>query len=149
MFFGTLFVRTPGYLKHIQQQYSRELQQRLKLSTQSKTEFHKSYKEAGIKVDKETIESDRQAILNNEIEIQPHQNLSLSFMLNMGLFNSKLLQNMNWALIKTDDNYPFIASDNPLNLINPNIILGFYKPGLGTKGSCVFTPISILLFNDG
>lgn len=67
-------------------------------------------------------------------------------MLKMSLPIEAYFLNMHWALIKTNEEYPFITSDNPFFLNNLNISQnGFYKPGLGMPGTCAFIPISSYL----
>ena len=145
-FFSLLIVRTPGYLKHIEQQYSRDLAQQLMITAKNKEYFHQIYKKAGIKESFDIIEKARLSILNGEVSVTLHKNRILDIMLKMSLPIETCFLNMHWALIKTNEEYPFITSDNPFFLNNPNISQNsFYKPGLSMPGTCAFIPISSYL----
>lgn len=146
VFFSLLSVRTPGYLKYIEEQHSRTLALELRVTAQNKDYFHKTYKKAGIKESYEMIEADRLSVLNGDISIMLHKNRKLDIMLKMSSPITTCFLNMNWALIKTNEKHPFITSDNPLFLHNPNIPPNsFYKPGLGMPKTCAFIPISSYL----
>lgn len=143
LFLGTLMVRTPGYLKHLESQYDKELQLSLHISARDKDGFHKGYKDVGIKCSEEETEKDRQAILNNELEAVLLRNALLSIMLHMGSTIVQHLSNMHWALVETNDTFPFITSDMIINLYHPDIASNsFYQPGLGAYKSTLFMPIS-------
>ncbi|MCW5589696.1 MAG: DUF4238 domain-containing protein, partial [Legionellales bacterium] len=145
LFLGTLMVRTPGYLNHLQSQYDEELNLLLDLCARHKDGFYNGYKNAGIRCCEEKIEKDRQAILNNELDDVAllHRNALLRIMLNIGSIIAQHLSNMHWALVETNDQYPFITSDMIINLFHPDISLnGFYQPGLGANKSTLFVPIS-------
>jgi hypothetical protein len=143
LFLGTLMVRTPGYLKNLQSQHDKGLNLLLQVSARDKNRFHKGYEDAGIKCSEEEIEKDRQAILNNELEAVLHRNALLSIMIHMGASIAQHLISMHWALVETDDMFPFITSDKIINLYHPDISPNsFYQPGLETYKSTLFVPIS-------
>ncbi len=63
------------------------------------------------------------------------------------------LCSMRWALIETDEKYPFITSDNFTNIFNPQFPPnGFYQTGLGIPDTRFNIPLSknltLLMIND-
>ncbi|HHI9467137.1 TPA: DUF4238 domain-containing protein [Legionella anisa] len=143
LFFSSLIIRTPGYLNHIEEQFSRFLNHELTILAMNKENFHEGYKKAGIEESYETIETDRLSILNRDTHLLLHKNKKLDIMVKMSFPIAIIFFNMHWALIKTNIEYPFITSDNPFFLNNLNIPLSsLYKPGLGMSGTSVYIPIA-------
>lgn len=151
VFFSTLFVRTPLYIEHLTVSHNKELALFANLLASNKEKFHDEYKEMDPDAVENDIEEERQLILNGEVTY--HKDIILSLMLRVGAIYSQHLSQRKWVLFETDNDNPFITSDNPLYLFHPNLQpLGFYQPGLGMKDTRIAIPISkdlmLLMLDD-
>lgn len=142
LFFGMLMVRTPLYLNHLNEQQSNQLKAMAIANASNKENFHSSFKKVHPNSDEKEIEETRQSILNNELFYELNRNLLLKIMLDLGSIIASHLLNMKWAMIETNEDLPFIASDNFMHIYHPTISDGFYKIGLGIRDVCVHIPIS-------
>lgn len=152
-FFGALMVRTPGYINHLKEQYTKEFQLILEISARDKDQFHQSLKSTGIDYDENEIEAERQSILAGNIQAVINKDYLLTAMLHLGSVLATHINNMRWALIETNDDYPFITSDNIINLFHPELsTTNFLKIGLGTSNAMLFIPVSkkssLLMINN-
>ncbi len=153
LFFGTLMVRTPSYINHMNIEQSKQIDIIAKFNAQNKKHFYDSYKINYPDTDDQIIENNRQFIINNDYSFNLNRDIVLKLMINFGTKLADLLCNMQWALIKTTSDLPFITSDNFINIYHPNYQpSNFYQPGLGISNIRVFIPIShesaLLLINN-
>lgn len=153
LFFGTLMVRTPCYINHLNTEQSKQLNIVIKIVANDKENFYKTYKKIDPSINDNSIEIVRKSILDNKMPFESHRDILLKMMIHLGKTISLLLYNMKWALIETDDNIPFITSDNLINIFHPDIQPNkYYQPGLGMENTQVIIPISrklaLLLVNN-
>ena len=153
LLFGMQMVRTPLYINHLNKEQSEELNIIAKASASNKNNFYSDYKKVNTNLNEAEIEKDRQAILAGDFSFELHRDILLIKMIPLGAVISSLLCNMKWALIETDDDYPFITSDNMINISHPTIPANaFYQPGLGMRDTRITIPISnrltLFMVND-
>lgn len=153
LFFGTQIVRVPRYIHHLKEQFIKELNILSKVSASNREDFYRVHKKLYPELDENEIEKDRQDILNGSFSFEPDKKFLLKKIVLLGKNISLTLFNMRWALIETDEKYPFITSDNFTNIFNPQFPPnGFYQPGLGMPGTRFNIPLSknltLLMIND-
>lgn len=151
LFFGMLMARMPSHLEKLDKQQSDQVRALMVSSALNKEGFYDSYKKVRPKINEKAIEAYRQSILNNDFSYQSNCDLILKIMLDSGSIYASLLLRMKWTLIETDNECPFIVSDNFHNIDHLTLPHGFYKTGLATPGAIVHFPISsrlsLMLFN--
>lgn len=152
-FFSILYVRTPLHVAHLTAQQNNELNIYAKLNASDKQSFHDSYKMVNPELDGKTIEEDRQSILRGDVAFELKREIILTQMLKAGAIYSFPLAQMKWTLLETDEENPFVTSDNPLSVFHPQYQpFHFYQPGLGMRDTKVVIPVSkdlmLMLFND-
>ncbi|MFO1257249.1 MAG: DUF4238 domain-containing protein [Gammaproteobacteria bacterium] len=152
-FFSILYVRTPRHVEYLTAQQNKELNIYAKLNASNKQSFHDSYRLVHPDLDEETIEEDRQSILTGDVAFEMKREIILNQMLQAGAIYSFPLAEMKWILLETDEENPFVTSDNPLSVFHPQYQpFNFYKPSLGMRDTKVAIPVSkdliLMLFND-
>lgn len=151
LFFSTLFTRTPMHINHLNVQQNRQLNVYARLLASNKDDFLSHYNELKPEIPRAAAEEDRLAILQDDFTFELKDSV-LMLMLQCGTEYSHFLSNMKWVLLETNEDYPFVTSDNPLNIFHPTISGRFYQPGLAMPDTRVSIPISkyltLLLFND-
>ncbi|STX39277.1 DUF4238 domain-containing protein [Legionella feeleii] len=151
LFFGMLMARTPSYIEHLNDQQTRQIQIIASTHAAEANNFRSLYKKIHPGLSNEEIEKDRKSIIDEEYKFDINRDYLLNIMVKCGSIFSPLLLNMNWWLIKTNSQFPFITSDNFIN-VNHEDMTSLYKPGLGTPGVKVHIPVSsqlsLLLIND-
>ena len=143
LFFGSLFVRTPSYLAHLDKIFSTDLHHFVKTLASNKDHYHESWKNFDPSASDTEIEEYRQLVLKENIIIGVNRNFLLENMVLMIKIIASFLYAMKWCLIETNKDWHFITSDSLANIVNADIKKqGFYQPGFGMHNSEVTIPIS-------
>jgi hypothetical protein len=88
-----------------------------------------------------SVDTIREFLLSDRYTIEVSPTVSLDAIYRLGETTAKILMDMRWDLLKSDDE-PFLTSDNPVTYVDPTDRGGFFGTPLLAKGVELTFPIS-------
>lgn len=141
IFFAFLVIRTPGFIKSQESLEEEGLKELQAMDALNKDRFKERCEKAGIYLDKEKLEEQRQFALKKEYSIS--FNDSRGYFIGQGMMTALDLteiyfQKKHWHLLINTTKKPFITSDNPVSVYRPIFVAPAYNAGYG-NGTILIT----------
>lgn len=143
LFIAILMVRTPRYISYLDKISSDYITPLCSSIARDRERFNTMRNKSNKNLSKDTIEQDRNSILKEEFSFKLNHDLILRNMLIIGEAFAQVLVKTKWLLLETGPEFPFITTDNLINIDNlNNLSSGIFKPGMGFSGAMCALPIS-------